>query len=144
MIPNPQLHFTTCNAFLGNIVGMLGAKPGSWLSRGILELNLVDRDVKGSWIPQDPTGVKKPQAGDIYSIPHASKDGKGKVHIQPFGHVGIIGSIDATQWMSVDGGQGGRDSIPQLDYIKWVPRGKYIPAMFTGWCDIDIYFAGKK
>jgi hypothetical protein len=138
MKDNPERDFTTCNAFLGNMMGKLGSKIGArvghWLAKGPLQLNQVDLDVKGSWIPVDPTGVRQFRPGDIYSMIH-EKNG----FIQKFGHVGIVATIDATGWSSLDGGQGGRQA--QKDYIKLAPRGAYKPTVITGWCDIDVYFA---
>jgi hypothetical protein len=47
---NNLRNFTSCNAFLGATAKALGAKEGSWLSKGVLELRRCDNDVKGSWI----------------------------------------------------------------------------------------------
>src|SRR5262249_1734698 len=130
-IPNPSRDFTTCNAFLGTVVDQLGKKigvpPGRWLSAGVLQLDLVDKDVKGSWVPSDPTGFLHPRPGDIFSAEHVDKKG----HVQKFGHVGIVGSFDEGYWTSVDGGQGGRDG--GKDYIKRVWRGLYYVGRLTGW-----------
>jgi hypothetical protein len=139
-IPNPSRDFTTCNAFLARVVGMLsdkiGVPAGRWLSGGVLQLDLVDKDVKGSWVPTDPTGILHPRPGDVYAAPHINKKG----HVQKFGHVGIVGSFDDGLWSSVDGGQGGREG--EKDYIKRVSRGIYYVGRVTGWCDIDKYFGG--
>src|ERR1700737_2412081 len=37
--------FTTCNAFGGNYAVLLGAPAGCWLSRGLLQLDWVKKDV---------------------------------------------------------------------------------------------------
>jgi hypothetical protein len=116
---------------------------GYWLGAGVLQLDLVDKDVKGSWIPKDPLGRRRPKPGDIYSRPLTLQSG----HVQQFGHVGIVRTMEGSSWSSVDGGQGGRNG--GKDYIKWVKRGKYHPKQINGWCDIDIYFStlaklGKK
>lgn len=129
---SPNRNFTTCNAFLGRMAGKLGAKPGTWLSKGVLELQRADRDVPGSWI--EPSSGKTPKPGDYYSVPLTLENG----WVQKFGHVGIIGEIKDGNWTSVDGGQGGRKS--QLDWIKWVPRGVMEPSRLNGWIDIDLYF----
>jgi len=139
MIPNPNRGFTTCNAFLGNmaakLAASLGTKLGTWLGRGVLKLDLVDKDVKGSWVPVDKTGKVKFQVGDFYSRPLTLENGQ----VQVFGHVGIVGAFDGTSWTSLDGGQGGRKK--GRDFIKWVSRGKYDVTQINGWCDIDVYFA---
>ena len=41
--------FTTCNAFGGHYAVLLGAPPGCWLTRGILQLDLVKEEVRDSW-----------------------------------------------------------------------------------------------
>jgi len=132
-VDSPDRNFTTCNAFLGTMARKLGAKPGSWLSRGVLELIRADKDVPGSWVTAE-SGAS-PQRGDFYSIPLTLESG----WVQKFGHVGIIGKIEDGLWTSVDGGQGGRKA--GIDYIKWVPRGKLEPQKLNGWIDLDRYFA---
>jgi hypothetical protein len=134
-MPKKDTNFTTCNLTLGAIAIKLGAKLGkptkTWLTRGPLQLDLVDKDVPGCWISKN-TGAT-PQAGDFYSINHGA---------QVFGHVGIIAEIkDDGTWVSIDGGQGGYKSANKKDFIKRVPRGKLDPMKLNGWIDIDKYFA---
>jgi hypothetical protein len=131
-VPPKNTTFTTCNLTMGNLgiklAARLGKKAGKQLAKGLLQLDAVDQDVKGCWIPSSRGG--SPKAGDFYSRP----DGK-----QVFGHVGTIGEITpAGDWITVDGGQGGYRG--KLDYIKKVNRGKLIPSQLNGWIDIDIYF----
>ena len=122
---------TTCNAFVGWVAKYLGAKK--LLSRGLLQLDWADKDVKGSWIPVDPTGENRPGPGDFYAAPYIDKKG----NIQKFGHVGVVHSFDGSAWTTVDSGQGGRDALK--DFIKWRSR-PYDPAKVTGWVDIERYF----
>lgn len=132
----PNLTFTTCNLFIGAIAGKLanalGKQVGPELTTGPLQLDNVNKDVPGCWVT--PKGGNVPRPGDFYSVPHKFDDG----WVQKFGHVGVIGSIENGMWTSVDGGQGGRRS--GVDYIKWVDRGKFDPAYFNGWIDIEVYF----
>lgn len=137
--PNPERNFTTCNAFLGKMARLLGAElgvpPGKWLNAGVLQLDWVDKDLPGSWVPVDPSGKLKPQVGDFYSRPLPLS---GNL-VQKFGHVGIVAEFKGSNWFSVDGGQGGRSK--EKDFIKKVDRKTYDPSQINGWCDIEKYFA---
>ena len=48
--------FTTCNAFGGNYAILLGAPPGCWLTRGLLQLDWVKKDVPAA----EPIGSALP------------------------------------------------------------------------------------
>lgn len=136
-VGSPDRNFTTCNAFLGRMAGKLGAKEHSWLGKGQLKLINADKDVPGSWV--EPSSGLSPRPGDYYSVSEKQPGG----WIQEFGHVGIVGRIDSDgTWTSVDSGQGGRKA--GKDFIKWVNRGRFDPAKFRGWIDIDKYFGLSK
>lgn len=133
-----KLYLTSCNAFLGKTAQRLGASPGSWLGKGVLDLQRCDKDVPGSYFYAKKHPGKRPQAGDFYCVGMINQKGD----FQEYGHVGVVAQVnkDGT-WVSVDGGQGGRTN--REDFVKRVPRGSLADFKFTGWCDIDIYFAGK-
>jgi hypothetical protein len=133
---NPKSILTTCNAFSGRYAILLGAPAGCWLTRGILQLDLVKQEVPDSWF--DWHSGKAPQPGDIYAKPYT--DPKTK-QVQVFGHVGVLyGWHDTIFYDTVDSGQGGRGL--GIDLMKWSIDHLYRPFDFTGWVDIDIYMAG--
>ena len=130
--PNASLFLTSCNAFLGKTARRLGARPGSHLASGILDLQRCDRDVKGSFVWAK--GELRPRVGDFYAVSEVNR-----YHdLQQFGHVGTVAKINSDgTWMAVDGGQG---RVGAEDFVKRVPKGSLATTNFTGWCDIDIYF----
>ena len=126
-------NFTTCNAFVGTIAVMVGAKAGSWLSKGPLQLDLCNRDVPNSWVPAN--SGRSPRPGDFYAMPYIDKQG----HVQQFGHVGIIYHVHDYIFIdTIDSGQGGRNS--GKDYIKWRKNRIWTSGNINGWVDIDTYF----
>jgi hypothetical protein len=140
---------TSCNSFAGWVAQQIGAKVGSALCCGKLDLSGVEKEVPGSWVWAN-TGEAieanlHPLPGDFYcsSIPG-----------QQFAHVGIVVEIDeATQlWKWVAGGQGGPATSPgdvekAVDYIRWGPWMPKHSRTFSqarpkvvGWVDIGSYF----
>jgi hypothetical protein len=128
--------FTTCNAFGGNYALLLGAPAGCWLSRGILQLDYVKKEVPESWKAQMSGGV--PQPGDIFSMPYVDPDTKA---VQTFGHIGVFYCWhDTIFYDTVESGQGGLKA--GLDSMKWKADQIYNPRDFTGWVDIEVYING--
>ncbi len=133
---------TSCNSFAGWVAQQIGAKSGSTLCAGKLDLSGVEREVPGSWVMAN-TGEAidaklHPLPGDFYC---SSRPG------QPFAHVGIVVEIDPeTQaWNWVAGGQGGK--LAGCDWIKWGPWLPDHSRTFSqarpnvpGWVDIGNYF----
>ncbi len=128
--------FTTCNAFGGKYAALLGAPPGSWLLRGLLQLDWVKKDVPDSW--KTWSSGEAPQPGDIFSKPFIDPTTKT---VQVFGHIGILYCWhDTIFYDTVESGQGGLTA--GLDSMKWKGDHIYNPRDFTGWVDIEIYING--
>jgi hypothetical protein len=126
-------NFTTCNAFVGAVAVMAGAKQGSWLAKGPLSLYFCNKDIPNSWVPA--SSGRAPRPGDFYSMPYI--DGKGNK--QEFGHVGIIYDVHDYIFIdTIDSGQGGRSA--NRDYIRWRKNRIWTGGKINGWVDIDIYF----
>lgn len=128
---------TTCNAFGGRYAVLLGAPPGCWLSRGLLQLDWVKKDVPDSWKESSATdGAPKP--GDIFAARYVNPTTK---EVQKFGHVGVLYCWhDTIFYDTVESGQGGMSM--GLDKMQWKADHLYHPSNFTGWVDIEIYING--
>lgn len=128
--------FTTCNAFGGHYALLLGAPPGCWLSRGLLQLDWVKKEVPASW--KDQLCGDAPKPGDIFSMRYVNPTTGA---VQTFGHVGVLYCWhDTIFYDTVESGQGGFHS--GYDAIKWKADHIYNPHDFTGWVDIEIYLDG--
>jgi hypothetical protein len=124
---------TTCNALLGWMARQLGARQGSQLARGLLQLDLADKDVPGCF--RRPGAGEMFRPGDFYATPFLHKGWK-----QPFGHVGIVYDVhDTIVFDTVDSGQGGRSA--GKDFIRFKKGRIWDTNKITGWVDLDRYFA---
>ena len=120
--------FTTCNSFSGAVAQHIGAKLGTRLFQGYLDLSKVDVDVPGCWIVSTPG--RYPRPGDYYSR-------YNRKHTQKFGHVGIVTSLEGGIFRTVDGGM---DNPPRYGLIGRTDNGPIESFEINGWIDLDIYF----
>ena len=125
---------TGCNSFNGYIARSFGAKTGSYLARGFLDISKAEKEVPGSWVWANVSEAIEaglhPKPGDFYSMPLGD---------QMFGHVGVVVDFDGASqtWTHVDGGQGGK-SVGK-DFIKWAKAKKFNRDKINGWVDMAVY-----
>jgi hypothetical protein len=126
--------FTSCNSVAGGIVQNMIREnrlpERKRLKTGLLQLNLTDEDVAGSWVPAKRGWYPRP--GDLYSR-------HSKTRNQKFGHTGIVISVENRILKTFDGGQ---DWRPHMGVAK-VMEEPYDAAKVNGWADIDIWSYGR-
>lgn len=124
---------TSCNSFAGWVAREIGAKKGSILARGQLDLSLAEREVPYCWFWANTSEAIlyniHPQPGDFFCAPFPG---------QKFGLVSVVFDFDeyAQTWTVVQGGQGGPKA--GKDYIRW-KSGPFNRDKVTGWVDICVY-----
>jgi len=115
---------TSCNSFITGCATAMGYQGSIAMSQFEVAAELTARGLGHCWVTPDSGAT--PECGDIFRLLGAEADLNGYRK----NHMGVVLDVNGTEWTTVEGGQGGKNSGCDKLCRKVYPNG---PESLQGW-----------